>query len=53
MPIAWFPGHAERGPGISQYLLKSTRSIKPYLGQSGPGNRMAKVYCVACVMVDL
>lgn len=53
MPIAWFLGHAERGPRTSQHLPKSMRNTKPYLSQSRPGNRMAKVYCVACVVVDL
>lgn len=53
MPIAWFLGHAERGSRTSQYLPESMRNTKPYLSQSRPGNRMAKVHCVACVVVDL
>lgn len=52
MPIAWFLGHGEKEPGTSQYVLAFTRA-KPYLSQSGPGNRMAKVYGVAGVVVDL
>lgn len=53
MPIAWFLGHEEKEPGASQYVFAFTKGQNPYLSQSGPGNRVAKVYGVAGVVVDL
>lgn len=53
MPIAWFLGHGEKEPGTSQYMLAPTKRANSYLSQSRPSNRMAKVYSVAGVVIDL